>query len=266
MQLLVSVRSPGEAEAALSGGADIVDAKEPSRGSLGAVSPDVLAEILDRIPVDRPASIALGDVTAFDDVRARIASLPRSARPMTYLKLGFAGVSEPEQIRRFLEIAQAAAADTACARVVAVAYADAVLARSAPPEIVCRAATMAGIAGVLFDTYQKSGGDLLTWIPLPTLSGLIASARENALVSAVAGGLSSGQLDVVSRARPDIVGFRGAACTGGRAGRLSEHRVRQLRCRLDQVGSAFLQGTIRASSKTLAKRPSPRRISAIQPS
>src|SRR4051812_47948913 len=42
MELLVSVRSAKEVEAALAGGADIIDAKEPSRGSLGAVSPKVL--------------------------------------------------------------------------------------------------------------------------------------------------------------------------------------------------------------------------------
>ena len=39
MRLLVSVRSAAEARAALSGGADIIDAKEPSLGSLGAVGP-----------------------------------------------------------------------------------------------------------------------------------------------------------------------------------------------------------------------------------
>ena len=35
MRLLVSVRSAEEVSAALAGGADIIDAKEPERGSLG---------------------------------------------------------------------------------------------------------------------------------------------------------------------------------------------------------------------------------------
>ena len=46
MQLLVSVRSAAEVEAPLGGGADIIDAKEPDRGSLGPVPPATLAEIL----------------------------------------------------------------------------------------------------------------------------------------------------------------------------------------------------------------------------
>ena len=47
MRLLVSVRSAAEVAAALAGGADIIDAKEPSRGGLGAVDPEDLEAIAD---------------------------------------------------------------------------------------------------------------------------------------------------------------------------------------------------------------------------
>ena len=43
MRLLVSVRSADEVAAAMAGGADIIDAKEPARGSLGAVDAATLA-------------------------------------------------------------------------------------------------------------------------------------------------------------------------------------------------------------------------------
>ena len=45
MQLLVSVRSAEDAMAALDGGADIIDTKEPRAGALGAVSMDALHDI-----------------------------------------------------------------------------------------------------------------------------------------------------------------------------------------------------------------------------
>ena len=89
MQLLVSVRTAAEARIALAGGADIVDAKEPSRGSLGAVSPSVLRQICQRIPSERPVSVALGDVSTAAQVLQSISSVPRSRRTATYLKLGF---------------------------------------------------------------------------------------------------------------------------------------------------------------------------------
>src|SRR5439155_397097 len=42
MRLLVSVADAAEARAALGGGADIIDAKEPRHGALGVVAPEVL--------------------------------------------------------------------------------------------------------------------------------------------------------------------------------------------------------------------------------
>ena len=45
MRLLVSVANATEASAALAGGADLIDAKDPLAGALGAVPIAVLAEI-----------------------------------------------------------------------------------------------------------------------------------------------------------------------------------------------------------------------------
>src|SRR5437660_1587880 len=45
MQLLISVAGPAEARAALRGGADVIDAKDPRRGALGPVSLQRLAAI-----------------------------------------------------------------------------------------------------------------------------------------------------------------------------------------------------------------------------
>ena len=111
MRLLASVRSVNEVEAAVSGGADIIDAKEPSSGSLGAVAPEVFARIQARVPLDLELSAALGDAASPLEVRTSIAGLgvvPRSA-PL-YLKLGFFGVRSPQRLRALLEVASAAAA------------------------------------------------------------------------------------------------------------------------------------------------------------
>src|SRR5438094_1907571 len=61
MRLLVSVADPSEARAALEGGADVIDAKQPRRGALGPVRPDVLAAIRQVVGAARPVSAALGD-------------------------------------------------------------------------------------------------------------------------------------------------------------------------------------------------------------
>ena len=62
MNLLVSVSSAEEASAALAGGADIIDAKNPLAGPLGPVAADVLGEIHSAVGGLRPVTAALGDV------------------------------------------------------------------------------------------------------------------------------------------------------------------------------------------------------------
>src|SRR5262245_29672057 len=61
-QLLISVRSAVEVEAALAGGADLIDIKEPRRGPLGPADPDIVADVLRAVGGRRPVSAACGEL------------------------------------------------------------------------------------------------------------------------------------------------------------------------------------------------------------
>src|SRR5690242_10579669 len=127
MQLLVSVRSAAEVAAAVEGGADVIDAKEPSRGSLGAVDAAALAGIAHAVPDGLPLSIALGDPSAPRAVAGAmelIRAVPRRPAKL-YVKVGLAGVALPELARSVLAAAVDAARQVSLEpEVVAVAYAD----------------------------------------------------------------------------------------------------------------------------------------------
>jgi uncharacterized protein (UPF0264 family) len=245
MQLLVSVRSAAEVESAVSGGADVVDAKEPSNGSLGAVSIATLTAIMRSVPETVPLSIALGDVSHRAEVAQAVAAIPaRMSCAPCYVKLGFAGVSSPRQVLALLnEGRKAARSHPTGLRVVAVGYADAELTGGIDPEQLCRAAVASGVTGVLVDTQVKSSGNLLTRMPLSALTGLVAHVQRNGLLAALAGSLECKHLRLVAAARPDIVGVRRAACTGGRDGVVSCFRVQQLRRRLGAT-SDFVRNSI----------------------
>ena len=235
MQLLVSVRSADEVGPALAGGADIIDAKEPDRGSLGAVDRDVLRRILQRVPDDRGVSVALGDVSRPEEVGAAIhgLELPERTSP-TYLKLGFAGVRSPDQIGLLIEHAVSVTSRMAAShRIVAVAYADSERAGTMPPALIPSLAEAAGAAAVLLDTHGKDGRGLLEWLPSGALVEWVALARQAGLLAALAGSLRPRDLALVGRAHPDVVGVRGAVCSGGRQGQLSEDRVRRFRLALE---------------------------------
>ena len=236
MRLLASVRSADEVLAAVSGGADIIDAKEPTRGSLGAVAPEVFAWIQARVPLDLELSAALGDVASPLEVRTRIAALGAVPRPTpVFLKLGFAGVSRPRRIKDLLEVACTAAREMGCpsARVIAVAYADNENAGCADPGTVWDAAGSVGVAGVLLDTWSKGGRHLFNWIEPEAVRNLVNQARCAGLLTALAGGLGPEQLPAACQVDPDIVGFRGALCQGGRDGKVSRARVRRLKTLLE---------------------------------
>jgi uncharacterized protein (UPF0264 family) len=72
--LLVSVRSAAEAEAALAGGAGLIDVQEPGRGSLGRADAETVAAVLRAVAGRRPVSAALGELTE----GGASPSLPRS--------------------------------------------------------------------------------------------------------------------------------------------------------------------------------------------
>ena len=126
MQLLVSVRSEAEVAAALAGGADLIDAKEPALGSLGPVGGAKLLAIAARVPETVPLSAALGDFRSPGAVRLAVAGVSlRPRRAASYVKLGFAGERSEAQVASLIAAALEAAASVPAAPVVVpVAYAD----------------------------------------------------------------------------------------------------------------------------------------------
>ena len=228
MPLLVSVRSAEEVAAALAGGADIIDAKEPSRGSLGPVTRQVLSAISARTPGEVPLSVAVGDCPGVDAVRRAAEGARTPPRHgSVYLKIGFAGEPSAEGAAALLAGAVEAARPTGCS-VVAAAYADHASAGSPAPEDVLRAAVGSGAGGLLVDTCAKDGRDLLDHLTLERIAALSATARGAGLLFALAGSLDGATIAQVA-ALADVVGVRGAACRGGRSGTVDAERVRELR-------------------------------------
>ncbi len=227
MRLLVSVRNEEEAQAALAGGADIIDAKEPSRGALGAVELGVLREIVRGVNGMRPVSAALGDS---GDARWLAASAQAAAEAgAMFVKVGFADIREPQAVRERLAcVMDGASLPSSPCAVVAVAYADWDEVGGAAPQAVLAAAAAEGAMGILVDTVRKDGVGLFRCLGRAALGSLVREARERSLIVALAGRISVEDLSFAYEAGADIAGVRGAACERGREGRVRESRVRAL--------------------------------------
>ena len=88
MELLVSVSNAAEAQAAVEGGAGIIDAKDPFAGALGAVQPEVFSQICAAVDASRLVTAALGD--AHDGVEELAQDFV--ARGARLVKVGLGGI------------------------------------------------------------------------------------------------------------------------------------------------------------------------------
>jgi (5-formylfuran-3-yl)methyl phosphate synthase len=225
MRLLVSVATAADARAAVEGGADIVDAKDPGAGALGAVTLERLREIRDAVAGLRPLTAALGEAGDETSVEQRARAYAEAGA--TLVKIGLLGTPDASEAGSRLSAAVRGVSMTACG-VVAVAYADAQATTAPSPLGVIEVAARAGAHGVLIDTANKTGQRLLELMPLEALTRWVCAGRTAGLQVAVAGKLTAADLAGVAEAGADIAGVRGAVCVGGRDGRVSAELVREL--------------------------------------
>jgi uncharacterized protein (UPF0264 family) len=232
VKLLISVVKIDEVAAALTGGADIIDVKDPREGSLGAPAPDLLRTL--RAEVRPPAllSAALGDAPHLPHTMA-LAAAGAAGCGADYLKVGLRGSSTVKQAHALLTAVRRATIDVAPrTRLVAVAYADAARIGALPPAELPGAARDAGIHGVMLDTFVKDGRSSFDALDDAGIASFMDSARSLGLMTALAGALQLCDVERAGRLGVDIIGVRGAACDGGRDGTVSASRVRALRAAL----------------------------------
>lgn len=226
MRLLISVRNASEAGRAVAGGAEIVDAKDPHRGSIAPVSPAMLKAIRAAVPARLRVSAALGDVANNEEVARAFADLPMG---VSFVKLGFRGIRDGKRVRELLASAVARAARTVSSpAVIAVAYADHARAGALPPSAFPYLLAESGADGLLVDTCFKDGGNLFELLAPADLAAVGLALEADELTFALGGGLRADQVRAAGETGATIFGVRGAACRGGRDGEIAEELVRCL--------------------------------------
>lgn len=234
MRLLVSVRNAAEAANAVAGGADIVDAKDPTGGPIAPVSPAELAAIRAVVPEDQRLSAAFGDMATPLQITQALAAV--SVR-VGFVKLGFRGIGDAGRILRLLRAAvESAALLPGRPAVIAVGYADALRTGSLPPARFPDLISEAGAHGLLVDTCFKDGGDLFAFLTPGELTALGKVLERDELLFALGGSLSLHQVPAVRKTGAAVLGVRGAACRNGRAGEVDQSLVRRLADAVRQSG------------------------------
>jgi (5-formylfuran-3-yl)methyl phosphate synthase len=228
--LLVSVRSAAEALSALAGGVDVIDVKEPNRGSLGAADDNTISAIVRVVNGRAPVSAALGELID-------LIELPNGDPAWTLVdgvslfKIGLAGSAALDdwQTRWRHVVDRLASTSNSNPQAVAVVYADWRAAQSPSPRDVLHAAAQCRSPALLIDTWDKSSGTLFDHWPAGELQAFLSKVRSHEISVVLAGSLSAQNVTAAARLAPDLVAVRTAACEGGRTGTVSEIRVRELK-------------------------------------
>ncbi|HTX61804.1 MAG TPA: (5-formylfuran-3-yl)methyl phosphate synthase [Methanobacterium sp.] len=224
MLLLISPINTEEAQEAILGGADIIDVKNPKEGSLGANFPWVIRSIRELTPEDMLVSATLGDVP-YKPGTVSLAAAGAVVSGADYIKVGLYGTSNYTQAREVMKNVVKTVKDfNDDILVVASGYADAHRVGAVDPMEIPRVAADSGADLAMVDTAVKDGKTLFDFMDEVAIEKFTSQTHEYGLKNALAGSVKEDQLKTLYKLDCDVVGIRGAACTGGDRNRGSIHR------------------------------------------
>jgi uncharacterized protein (UPF0264 family) len=220
--LLLSVRSSDEVAAALAGGADLIDIKEPSKGSLAPAEAEVVASIIEAVKGQVPVSAALGEWSPNAITEAHW----HLELKLDYVKWGLAGYQpHPGWGEDLLDTRRQLPAGM---EMVAVAYADWERAKSVPPAEIVKFAKRFRFKAFLLDTWCKDGKTLLDFMPAAEVCELVESLKRLYITVSLGGSLRPEHVKQLKGVNPDYFAVRSSACAAGkRDGVIDPARVKK---------------------------------------
>ncbi len=235
MLLLISPINTEEALEAIEGGADIIDVKNPKEGSLGANFPWVIKNIREVTPKEMLVSATLGDVP-YKPGTVSLAALGASVSGADYIKVGLYGTKNYDEAFEVMKNVVKTVNDyNEDAIVVASGYADAHRVGAVDPMEIPKVAADAGADLAMVDTAVKDGKTLFDFMNEEKIAEFNDKIHEFGLKSALAGSVKKYQLQTLYNLGTDVVGIRGAACTGGdrNSGKIHRSAVMELKNMID---------------------------------
>jgi uncharacterized protein (UPF0264 family) len=229
--LLISPINTEEAQEAILGGADIIDVKNPKEGSLGANFPWVIKSIRELTPENMLVSATLGDVP-YKPGTVSLAAAGAVVSGADYIKVGLYGTRNYSEALEVMENVVKTVKDfNRNILVVASGYADAHRVGAVDPMEIPRVAADSGADLAMVDTAVKDGKTLFDFMDENAISKFTQDTHDNGLKNALAGSIKEEQLKTLHDLGCDVVGIRGAACTGGdrNSGKINRDSVARLK-------------------------------------
>ncbi len=218
--MLASVRNLEEAKLVYQEGADIIDLKEPNEGALGAAPLTEIHRVVDDLWEKCLISATIGDLPA-DQVKINEKVIQTAETGVDYVKVGMFSERHIEScLPNLIHCSNKGIA------IIAVFFAD----MDFNIDFAIETATNARLKGVMLDTARKGSGGLLTHKNIMQLEYFVNRAKQNDLLTGLAGSLSLEDIPTLLKIASDYIGFRTALCDSNiRAGSLNEQAIQTVR-------------------------------------
>jgi uncharacterized protein (UPF0264 family) len=229
LKILISIRSLEELFPAIDGGADIIDLKNPSEGSLGASFPWLIKKIRN-FGKNFTLSVAIGDMPNLPGTAALAAS-GAAACGADIIKIGLYGPGSFEDGVNLLEnVVKATKEINDNIYIVGAGYADFRLFNGIDSMDIPAICKSAGADIAMLDTLSKNGRNLFDFIDVEQLRKFVSKTHKYNLFAALAGSLKPEDIKILRDLGVDVVGFRGAVCSNSdrKNGVLEVNRVREI--------------------------------------
>jgi (5-formylfuran-3-yl)methyl phosphate synthase len=214
--MLASVADAAEAEIALVEGADILDLKDPANAPLGALAPEAVGAIVAAVGKRRLVSAVAGNHRAPRELATAAEEI--AAAGVDYVKVGLF----PDDAAGCIEALKSLAAKT---NLIGLFFAD----QGAEFALIPRLAA-AGFKGVMLDTARKDGSRLIDHLGIAGLQQFVGAAHAAGLIAGLAGSLEAPDIARLLPIGPNLLGFRGALCSGKeRTTKINAAQVRLIR-------------------------------------
>jgi uncharacterized protein (UPF0264 family) len=215
MKVLISPVSPGEAQAAYEGGADIIDIKNPAEGSLGASFPWIIRSVAEQFRgAAVTVSATLGDLSCKPGT-ASLAALGAIQAGARYVKAGLYDLRDGHEALAVMSAVVRSCRESGSeVTAVAAGYADYRRFGGLDPETIVGVARDSGADLAMLDTAVKDGTTLFDALSGDELDSFVTSAHAAGLRVALAGSIKATHIEVLRQLGPDVIGLRGAVCHG----------------------------------------------------
>jgi uncharacterized protein (UPF0264 family) len=243
--LLASVTDEREARLCVSLGADIIDAKNPAAGALGALDHASVRAIRDCVPSYLPLSATIGDPPP--DAGAAVAAVrAMAATGVDIVKIGLKADAATRETLSLLRSADVPA------RLVGVLLIEP---RGDVALGLVDQARAAGFVGVMLDTARKDAGPLTDLVSMARLRGFISAAHRAGLFAGLAGSLRVTHVPHLLSLQPDVLGFRGGLCREGeRTSTIDKDAMRRVRSAMPTGAQRLELGGRSARRKAAGER------------